>query len=399
MLGTYCLWFYCLYHIARRPGELQNLSSPTLFPLAVFSAIAILSAFANSISPMYSLWRSFETIGVLLWGGIALNHAEGDNSPRKLFNGFYTMSLIMLMGVILTIVRDPGHAWMIEGRGVHRLDVTSTFLMGANSIGVTAALLTLAMAIRFIFFMKSRYLILLGPFLMLCYAARSRTGFIVLTLGMAVSMFHFVRLPNRRWITAISIVLCLVLVMGLVVLSQDIADSIVHTFTRGQSEENLKSLDGRVSIWTSAVQAFEESPILGSGYGTYPTWIGKIGHFHNVFIELAVTTGILGLTPMVFLMILTAWRLVNIWFGALKGDMSDQLLSLDAVLIGAVLMVSNMTTAGTAYYSWHMIGTVVLMIALHKMLKLQRTAAMRIPQNSPMQPHGFMNLAAEKLKF
>lgn len=69
------------------------------------------------------------------------------------------------------------------GSSVERLDVTSTFLMGANTIGVIAALLSLAALSRFMVLVEMRYLIVGSISLALCYAARSRTGFIVLLLG------------------------------------------------------------------------------------------------------------------------------------------------------------------------------------------------------------------------
>ena len=38
---------------------------------------------------------------------------------------------------------------------------------------------------------------------------------------------------------------------------------------------------------------FNQHPYLGTGYGTYPEGL-EGGHFHNVFIELLVTTGMVG---------------------------------------------------------------------------------------------------------
>lgn len=367
ILGTYFLWIYCLYSIARRPAALRNVSYPALWPFALFTLVAIVSSLLSSNSVMYSLWRSIETTGVLLWGMLALSQTERDGSPRRLFDSFYTMSLVMLMGVIITILQNPEHVWMVEGKGVQRLDVNSTFLMGANSIGVTAALLSLAMVTRFIFFLKIPYLIPLSLFLGLCYAARSRTGFVVFVFGLSVSIIYFMRIPGRRWITAGSMILAVILVAGLIGVSQDFTDSITQTFTRGQDEKNLKSLDGRVSIWASALRAFEQAPILGSGYGTYPPWVAAIGHFHNVFIEVAVTTGTFGLLPILILTLSIIIRLLRLWFRASNETILNQVTMLDALLMGIVLILSDMTTAGAAYYSWQMIGMIVLSVGLHTM--------------------------------
>jgi len=316
---------------------------------------------------MYSLWRSVETCGVLLWGVLVFAQSRKEQNPIKLFVSFYAMSALMLLGVVVAMVIDPQHAWMYEGSGVQRLDTTSTFMMGANSIGVTAALLSLASLSRFMLFLKIRYLALLGPFLMLCYVARSRTGFIVFVLGALIMIAFLCRMSSRRLIAIASGILLGVLVVGLLLVSPEFTDTVTDTFTRGHNEANIKSLDGRVSIWTEALHAFEQSPILGSGYATYPMRITAGSHFHNMFIELAVTTGIFGVIPMIILFILITLRLMKLFLCRPNGGVPHQLASLDALLIGTVLIVSEMTTAGAAYYSWHLIGIVVLAVGLYTM--------------------------------
>lgn len=367
ILGVYLLWAYCLYCFARQPNKLRFSFSSPLWPLTLFTLVVVASAITVSSSTMYSLWRSVETCGVLLWGVLVFAQSRNEQNPIKLFVSFYAMSALMLLGVVVAMVIDPQHAWMYEGSGVQRLDTTSTFMMGANSIGVTAALLSLASLSRFMLFLKIRYLVLLGPFLMLCYVARSRTGFIVFVLGALVMIAFLCRMSSRRLIAIASGILLGALVVGLLLVSPEFTDTVTDTFTRGHNETNIKSLDGRVSIWTEALQAFEQSPILGSGYATYPMRITAGSHFHNMFIELAVTTGIFGVIPMLILFILITLRLIKLVLCRPNGAVPHQLASLDALLIGTVLIVSEMTTAGAAYYSWHLIGIVVLAVGLYTM--------------------------------
>jgi len=313
---------------------------------------------------MYSLWRAIETTGVLLWGALILAQAKRDGSPRRLFDSFYIMSLVMLMGVIVTVVRNPEHVWMMEGKGVQRLDINSGFLMGANSIGVTAALLSLAMIARLIISPKAQYIVLLSISLGLCYAARSRTGFVILAFGLVLIIAYSIRLAGRRWAVIGTTFLGLLLSIGLIIVSPEFMDSITHTFTRGQDQKNLASLDGRVSIWGTALKAFHGAPFVGSGYGTYPAWVSAIGHFHNVYIEIMVTMGIVGLIPILILTSVLATRIVGVWLRAPDGTTMHQLASLDALLFGITLILSDMTTAGAAYYSWQLIGMVVLSVGI-----------------------------------
>jgi hypothetical protein len=296
-----------------------------------------------------------------------LAESRNQEPPFRFFVSFYAISALMLLGVVTAMVIDPQHAWMNEANGVQRLATTSTFMMGANTIGVVAALLSLSALSRFMCLLKIRYLVLFGAFLSLCYMARSRTGFIVFALGLLVLTAFLCRMPSRRFITIASGILLGVLIIGLCLVSSEFTDTVTHTFTRGHNETNISSLDGRVSIWTAALSAFEQSPILGSGYATYPMRIEAGSHFHNMFIELAVTTGILGLIPILILFGLLTARLVKLFSCHISEDISDHVPSLDALLIGTVLIVSEMTTAGAAYYSWQMIGIVMLAVALYEM--------------------------------
>lgn len=364
ILGVYVLWAYCMWILLREPSNLKLAFVRPLWPLTLFVLIVLSSVITVSRAPMYSLWRAIETCGVLLWGVLVLAQVKADQRPDRLFLSFYGMSVLMLLGVVVAVLVDPQHAWMQEGSKVERLDVTSTFLMGANTIGVIAALLSLMTISRFLVFVKVRYLIVSGAFLTLCYAARSRTGFIVFILGICVLAAVLVRIPSRRVIASVVGLLTAILVFSLFLVSPEFTDALTSTFTRGHSEANIKSLDGRMSIWTDALKAFEQSPLLGSGYAAYPMQITAGSHFHNMFVELAVTTGLAGVVPMLIFFTLVGSGMVRLFVSVPVTPNSLPIESLDALLIGTVMIVSEITTAGAAYYSWQMIGIVVLAIGL-----------------------------------
>lgn len=92
-----------------------------------------------------------------------------------------------------------------------------------------------------------------------------------------------------------------------------------------------------------------------------------------MFIELMVTTGLLGIIPILILFALLGARLVKLFQNVPVNAASNPIESLDALLIGTVVIVSEMTTAGAAYYSWQMIGIVVLAVGLHTPLDAPQT--------------------------
>ena len=366
ILGIYMLLAYCLYCLMRQPGSLRYAFTSPLWPLAIFTVVAFASAIVISRAPMYSLWRSAETSVVLLWAALVLSHLKREQSPTKLFVAYYVMSAIMLLGVLVAVAIDPQHAWIHEQHKVDRLETSSTFMMAANTIGVIAALIALATLSRFIFLTKVRFLALSLIALATCYGARSRTGFVVFVLGLLVLTGFLLQMPRRRVIASIVGGLAGVLIVGLLLVSQEFTDSVAHTFTRGHSEANIRSLDGRVPLWTEGLKAFGQYPILGAGYGTYPVRLIGRGHFHNMFLELAVTTGVLGLLPILILFGIIGRRLGRLLLRnyGYDGAISHSIELLDALLIATVVIISQMTTAAAAYYSWQMIGIVVLAVGL-----------------------------------
>ncbi|MBS0182873.1 MAG: O-antigen ligase family protein [Nitrospira sp.] len=366
ILGIYMLMAYCLYCLMRQPGSLRYAFASPLWPLTIFTVVAFASAVVISRAPMYSLWRSAETSVVLLWAALVFSHLKREQSPIKLFVAYYAMSAIMLVAVLVAVVIDPQNAWIHEQHKVDRLETSSTFMMAANTIGVMAALIALATLARFILLTKVRYLALSLAALAICYGARSRTGFIVFVLGLLVLTGFLLRMPRRRGIASIVGGLAGVLIVGLLLVSPEFTDSVVHTFTRGHSEANIRSLDGRVPLWTEGLKAFEQYPILGAGYGTYPVRLVGRGHFHNMFLELAVTTGVLGLLPILILLGIIGTRLGKLLLRNhnYDGAISHSINLLDVLLIATVVIVSQMSTAAAAYYSWQMIGIVVLAVGL-----------------------------------
>lgn len=366
ILGIYMLMAYCLYCLMRQPGSLRHVFTSPLWPLTIFTLVAFASAVVISRAPMYSLWRSAETGVVLLWAALVFSHLKREQSPTKLFVTYYAMSAIMLLGVLVAVAIDPQHAWIHEQHKVDRLETSSTFMMAANTIGVIAALIALATLSRFILLAKVHFLALSLAALTICYGARSRTGFIVFVLGLLVLTGFLLRMPRKRVIASIVGGLGGVLIVGLLLVSPEFTDSVAHTFTRGHSEANIKSLDGRVPLWTEGLKAFDQYPILGSGYGTYPVRLVGRGHFHNMFLELAVTTGVLGLLPIFILFGIIGMRLGRLLLRnhTYDGTISQSIELLDALLIATVVIISQMTTAAAAYYSWQMIGIVVLAVGL-----------------------------------
>jgi len=87
-----------------------------------------------------------------------------------------------------------------------------------------------------------------------------------------------------------------------------------------------ENLSGRIGIWESVMPFIETHPILGSGYGSFwaigysspiyesavTEFVTQIGHSHSGYIEVLLTTGLVGLTlAIIALMIVPYYRFAN----------------------------------------------------------------------------------------
>jgi O-antigen ligase len=88
--------------------------------------------------------------------------------------------------------------------------------------------------------------------------------------------------------------------------------------TRGQSEQSMESLTGRMDWWTFAWQQFSQHPVTGLGAyaGGKFAVLPKMGweeasSLHSDYIETIVGTGIGGLIPLLAALIGSWWFLVR----------------------------------------------------------------------------------------
>jgi len=170
------------------------------------------------------------------------------------------------------------------------------------------------------------------------------------------------RLAHRRAIIFL-ISFCAALSVGAVALvSGEARDFFQFLMTRGHETENLESRGGRLQLWEVGLKIFSQHPYLGTSYGTHPEGL-EGGHFHNVFIELPVTTGIMGAVSYVaFIVTLIATTRRSIGRTNPK-VVAERIIAADLVTIPAVIIVANGATAGAAYYSWDLLGLVSVAVA------------------------------------
>lgn len=95
-----------------------------------------------------------------------------------------------------------------------------------------------------------------------------------------------------------------------------ILPDVLQFFSRGDADVTLT---GRTTIWAYALDAWQERPLLGYGYGSFPTMVQNIGvfesyvppHAHNSQIHTLFEAGVIG----TFLLMMWIIRLIRLSAG------------------------------------------------------------------------------------
>lgn len=346
----------------------------------LFVAVCLASSLGSRFL-LFSVWRCLEVLLLCMWAVVMIRNTGATGDPSKAVRAFYAISVAILVGVFVGLIINPSGAWSVEG-DIARLTGSTGYSINPNDIGAIGAVLAIGCFVRAVERVSLKYAVAFAMFVVVCFLSYSRGAYIAMAVGSAVAMVMLGRVVHRRAIIFVMI-LCAALFVGAVVLaSPGFRDFLVFLMTRGHAAENLESFGGRLQLWEFGLQIFWEHPFLGTGYGTYPKGL-EGGHFHNVFIELLVTTGVVGtLTYVAFLLTLVA-TLNRAISRTNPQEVAERINAADLVTIPAVIIVANGATAGAAYYSWDLLGLMSVAVSSSLLIARRKIEAKGRPAEMP----------------
>ncbi|WP_390881387.1 O-antigen ligase family protein [Thalassoroseus pseudoceratinae] len=143
------------------------------------------------------------------------------------------------------------------------------------------------------------------PHTMVLVLSANRLCFLVNAITL-LTVFYFY---GSRLLTSISLAtLCILGTSYLLIdpyfsLFESLGSNVVSYASRGQDVSQLSALSGREEMWTAQWKSFLESPVIGHGYfvtskeGQMYVWYNWANYTaHNLVLQVAVTTGVVGLT-------------------------------------------------------------------------------------------------------
>lgn len=233
-------------------------------------------------------------------------------------------SVLVLLGIGLVLLLPFAVSWSPDK--VYTLPAFLDWTLrppgqgtNANIVGgMLVAIFPLALAMLFSHRRREQILgaVALGPMVMGLFVLQARGAWFALLAGLAIGAAMW-----RRWFLP----LLFLLLLGALYLNQQLGggEALSNVIFGKIGTATAGTLQERVTMWSQAVELIRAHPLTGIGMGAYPyvapyappfsrTEPGMIfPHAHNVFLQVALDTGLIGLAGYAGVMGLaffSAWR-------------------------------------------------------------------------------------------
>ncbi|MDD3905691.1 MAG: O-antigen ligase family protein [Candidatus Omnitrophica bacterium] len=360
-------------------NNVKVLSTGALCFFSIYVIVAAVSSLYSSY-PMLTLWKSFELFLDISVVAMLLSQAQCLSNIKCLMNINWLLLTIMMLMVWIGWALFPQLATTHSG-GIIKTQLGG-FMLASNGVGGIASIVAIISFSRMLSTKNAGsgrvYFIVLLFALVTMVLAQSRTHFVAFPIAVVIVLFL------QKKIKVITFASCVCFVMMIVFLAKKdtISWYLVEFFRRGQSENVLFSLTGRIFMWKRALSLIAERIFLGYGFGvgsriTFMTaYGGDFTWIHNAWIEVLLNVGLIGLIPFMI-------AFVRIW-EALISSLSlkvfilrrEELNPFLIELIGVMTVISIESLTGSGIGAWHtyLILVYISILAFANLLRRERSA-------------------------
>lgn len=143
----------------------------------------------------------------------------------------------------------------------------------------------------------------------------SRSGFIAACLGLVSVFFALRRARPVYRLIWVAVILAVFASLFFALPIDNAFEANIQRITFSSDTGSLETLTGRTTIWSAGLDMFNERPGLGIGAGTFITGLEARGGgwhaAHNIWVETAAETGIIGVALLVSTMLTTFFLAVR----------------------------------------------------------------------------------------
>ncbi len=315
------------------------------------------SVTALQVTALLTMVAAIGLLAVRRWGDTALLLAD----VRVLY---WILVCILAVSFVTYILRAP-FAYSHHGRfgGVFH---------SATSLGTVAALaVPLGWGLLSTCRHSAVYWVSIATSTLVLMLSQARGPIIAAVCACAVVVMRGgPRRVVRTGSALVAIAAFLFLVAPTVGLESEVISGMSGRFTRPEGEDYSTR---RVAAWNRAIELWEEQPLLGRGFRSTEelfireretsTFSFRPNTTHNGYIQVLLELGLLGLAFFVVL-------LTNILRVAAKGTSPFQIGLLGAVMVGALLQLTESSMLGTgslfAFVYWLLVAAAVVIASQHR---------------------------------
>lgn len=249
----------------------------------VTSCLGLLIAFNAGGNSNYNITK-FLSLYVPI--GLLLSYRRAEKSPQN----YDKITIIYVLSILVSII----------SKFLHFPDARNSIFNGSENIGffiITIIMITAVLPVRKLLHLLALFLL----YLLYVVSTESRTAFISAAIFLAIILFY--KLGKTIFLCiAAPIFMILALVsdkIGVLSLIQRQINVFVANVDDVGFLKALSLIDARGELYTEAIELIWKSPIVGNG-SIAPTKYNEaqygIQAFHNTFLDLMVTFGLIGLT-------------------------------------------------------------------------------------------------------
>jgi O-antigen ligase len=342
--------------------------------LGVFSVFALwgLASTVWSVSPIGTLFKATEYCAMLALFALAASLISTSfTAPRhqllalkSVFDWHWFLLFLMVMSVYVGVIVFPEYAILRSYRdqtGMLGFSLQGVLPgLSANAVGTLGAMTGIVAFVRILLKPGSR--VFWAPLLLISVITMVLTQSRSPILGFVVAVGAVLLLNRRFGLLAMAGSLT-----GVALLSQQYIQPVVYEFMkRGQNEQNLTSLTGRVPYWQAAFDAIIEKPLTGYGanVGGRHVLDAALGEaastVHSSFVEVLLDTGVVGLVLLVGGLVMTWLMMFKIRPHVMNNPISS-LLWFESLGVLTVLSVRSLF-AVTLVWSWYVVNLGVVLV-------------------------------------
>lgn len=344
--------------LIKKPAIFRMAGGAAIFMLG-YALFALLSS-VWSIDTLITGWKATEVMTLVLAGICFAGTLKEREDIEHLINMLSFIILFHVVSVLLGLILAPSLAIADT--------FTGSFIVRGVMPSINPNSVTQIAALMFVF-----------AFIQLIrrdHIKSSKATWIILAISCAVMLFGHSRTSMFACVLAIGSVLffgryralavTLLIAGGAGVLfSQDVVTAFI---LRGQSDEDFASMTGRVDMWGSTMDYFQESMWVGHGfYAALRAGLGT-SSVDNTYLEVLLGVGIIGLAIFIMPLLITAR---NMFFMFPKKSDDPHVTTLWLQLLGLFILLFVRSITGPTFAVMHtnLPMFMILIISVHALKK------------------------------